>query len=374
MIKKVLFATVAVALAVCLMACGKAGDETTAADTTELDTSITEPTVTEGTETDPIAPEGEHVHSYSETLTAPTCTSIGRKTMQCACGDIQKIIEYLPMTAHTANEASCGVDAVCSVCGKVVVEKYDHVIKYITVTPLTCTVDGVEKALCERCGYTDEIVTKASHSLGELVLTAGKVSSKCSKCGETVADILYTNYHDEGSSGVTYSGGKFTLDSTVKYNIPQQLIGVKAPYQVGFTFTLTGIVNSNNLVNNNNGRNIFQYLYSNKYNSLVRIFPASDGKGGYLTDVVEMGTLDEINVSSTKFIKMKVGESVKVSICVDPADNSADIYFNGEFMMTREGDTDGFIPGSSQFSFGYGKSDAFTGTVSDISIIQVKSE
>lgn len=377
MIKKALFATVAVALAVCLAACGGTVDDTTATDATELDTSVTDPTVTEdteGTETAHTIPEGEHVHSYSETLTAPTCTSIGRKAMQCACGDIQKIIEYLPMTAHTANEASCGIDAVCSVCGEVVVRKYDHVIKYITVTPLTCTVDGVEKALCERCGYTDEIVTKASHSLGELVLTAGKVSSKCSKCGETVADIPYTNYHDEGSSGVTYSGGKFTLDSTVKYNIPQQLIGAKEPYQVAFTFTLTGIVNPQNLVNNNNGRNIFQYQYNNKYNSLVRIFPVSDGKGGYLNDVVEVGTLTEINVSSAKFIKMKVGDSVKVSIIVNPADNSADIYFNGEFMMKREGDTGGYIPNSSQLSFGYGKSDAFTGTVSDMSIVQVKSK
>ena len=143
---------------------------------------------------------------------------------------------------------------------------------------------------------------------------------------------------------------------------------------MAFTFTLTGIVDSKNLVNNNNGRNIFQYVYTNKYNSLVRVYPVSDGKGGYLAYVVEIGTLDEINVSSTKFIKMKVGESVKVSICVDPADNSADIYFNGNFMATREGNTEGYIPSSSQISFGYGKSDAFTGTISDISIIQVKSE
>ena len=378
MIKKALFATVAVALAVCLAACGGTVDDTTATDATELDTSVTDPTVTEdteGTETAHAIPDGEHVHSYVSTVIEPTCSAIGCKAMKCACGDIQKIIEYLPMTAHKANEPSCGVDAVCSVCEKVITPKYDHVIKRVTVAELTCVSDGVERLLCERCGYSEEVTTKADHSLGELVLSNGKLSSSCLLCGEKVENIPFVNYHNESNSGVSFSGGSVSLDSAVKYNIPKQLMdGNTIPYQVSFTFKLTGISNSKNLVNNNNGRNIFQYQYNNNYNSIIRIFPVSDSNGGYLADTVEIGSLNEINVSSTKLLKMKVGESIKISVIIDPVEKTAEIYINGKYAMTRDGNTSAFIPESTTMSFGYGQSDAFTGSVSDISIIQVISE
>ena len=59
--------------------------ETTAAPTTTANTTVANTQATEPPETEP--PTTAHVHSYTATLTDPTCTEKGYTTHACACGD-----------------------------------------------------------------------------------------------------------------------------------------------------------------------------------------------------------------------------------------------------------------------------------------------
>ena len=367
MIKKLILAVLFVTVLLSLFACGNTGDETTDKSATDIDETsgqVTEvPIISEFVETD-----ANHAHTYFEALIEPTCTSIGKKAIMCVCGDIKEVLEYLPMTDHQANKASCGVDSVCSVCNKVLVEKYDHVIKYVTVAEATCTSDGVKTAVCERCGYSDEIITPASHSYSKYLIDNGKASAVCVTCGNQSYDINVIQLHNEKESGVTYSNGKFTMGEVI-YKLPEAVIGDdKAPYQVDFTFTLDSIINASNLKNGINGRNVLRYQGS--MNSIIRAFPIDDGNGGYLSDVIEIGTLSNINISLEKYVKMKAGDSIKVSLWVKPMYGTVDIFINDEYVSTRAFDSDPITATDTKIYFGYGKNDAFKASVSNISIIQ----
>ena len=357
--KKIVYIAIFMAVIFSLFACGAETNDTTAGLGDLPD--VTEPSG---------GGASEHTHSYAEKIIEPTCTKLGQRALVCSCGDIQSTLEYLPMKEHTGNPASCGVDSVCSVCGELLVEKYEHIFVYTTVTELTCTTDGVVKSTCHRCGFSENIVTKASHSYPIYELSGGKLSAKCEVCGEVASDIKFTNLHSKATCGI--SADSFTAISQ-KYNLPTDVIGTnKAPYQIDFKFTLNSIVNPANLYNNNNGRNICQYVITNGYNSLVRIFPVSDGAGGYLSDVVEIGTLDEINVSSTKYLKMREGDSIKISLAVDPETESVDIYVNGVYASTRDKESVGMKASSTQIAFGYGQTNAVKATVSDFAMFRAE--
>ena len=223
--------------------------------------------------------------------------------------------------------------------------------------------DSVDKAL-KPCRHTvyDGLAENVVRGENGAVIYTGK----CEKCGEIVYGITATDYHDEASSKLTYTNGKLVISKDTRYYIPTALIGKDcAPYQLKFKFTLDEVANTADLVNNNNGRNVLQYRGSN--NSILRLYPISDGNGGYVDGVVEVGTLVSINNKSEKFMQMKVGETIDVSIIVTPSDKSADIYINGEFIMRREGKTDAVRPDTDQFSFG---NDKYKATVSDIYILQ----
>ncbi|MBQ7292389.1 MAG: hypothetical protein IJW79_01475, partial [Clostridia bacterium] len=224
--------------------------------------------------------------------------------------------------------------------------------------------DTVNKALrpCHHTVYDGLVNNAVRDESGKVTYT-----DKCENCGEIVYGISATDHHDEAASKLTYTNGKLSLSrDDMRYYIPTALIGAdKDAYQVSFKFTLDEVADASKLFNNNNGRNILQYRGSN--NSILRLYPISDGEDGYLKDIVDIGSLVSINKSSEKFMRIKVGETVDVSIIVNPSDKTADIYINGEFMMRREGDTDAV---RSEIDFLYVGNSNYKATLSDIFILQ----
>ena len=71
-----------------------------------------------------------HVHSYTETVTPPTCTEQGYTTHSCACG-ASYVDTYVPALGHSFGE-------------------------WRVTTPPTCTGKGIETRACTRCGATEE--------------------------------------------------------------------------------------------------------------------------------------------------------------------------------------------------------------------------
>lgn len=133
---------------------------------TEPAAKPTEPTepVTKPTEPAPKPPV--HTHSYSSTVTKPTCTSGGYTTYVCACGD-----------SYTSNPTAAA----------------GHNYKS-TVTAPTCTSGGYTTYVCKTCShsYTDNNTSAAGHKWGNWAVTkdptytaAGTKERKCSACGKT---------------------------------------------------------------------------------------------------------------------------------------------------------------------------------------------
>ena len=183
---KRIFALVCVALlsSCLLISCGAGGEAPVGGDAVVTDASA------DGDSTDEIVDnvDNDHVHSYSEKLlTEATCSTVGRKANTCSCGEVEEGSEtIIPFTAHKANEATCSEASVCSECGKVLADSFEHIMIDTVVTEATCTENGLNRSQCYRCGIFEETVVTASHELDEtkLVLGEGKLGSVCVKCGD----------------------------------------------------------------------------------------------------------------------------------------------------------------------------------------------
>ena len=113
----------------------------------------------------------DHEHSYTESVTAPTCTKAGFTTFTCDCGE-----------SYTGNEvAALGHD-----------EK-------TTTVDATCLTAGSKKVVCNTCGETlvDEVLPATGHTLST-VATDGKVSVVCAGCDRTYA--CDTSYVYDGAN------------------------------------------------------------------------------------------------------------------------------------------------------------------------------
>ena len=135
-------------------------------------------TVCGGTKTETI-PKLTHTHSYTATVTAPTCTEQGYTTHTCRCGD-SYVDNYVDALGHktelknakaaTCTEAGYTGDVVCTRCnvtvtkGKVIValgHKWDDGV--VTTAP-SATTGGVKTYTCTVCGETR---TEAIPATGE---------------------------------------------------------------------------------------------------------------------------------------------------------------------------------------------------------------
>ncbi len=106
-----------------------------------------------------------HTHSYTSTVTDPTCTEQGYTTYTCACGD-SYIDDYVDALGH------------------------DYVS---TVTEPTCTEAGYTTYVCSRCEdtYIDEHTDALGHDFGAWLqiyaptcAAEGKDERECAVCGE----------------------------------------------------------------------------------------------------------------------------------------------------------------------------------------------
>ncbi len=148
----------------------------------------------------------QHAHSYTNVVTAPTCTEMGYTTHSCACGD-SYVDTYVNAFGHidgnwiTDKKATCTEAGekhrVCGVCGVTIdngtIPATGHVYTETVVEP-TCTEKGYTKHSCA-CGdsYVDTYVNALGHVDGNWITdkkaTCTEIGEKhrvCGVCGVTI--------------------------------------------------------------------------------------------------------------------------------------------------------------------------------------------
>ena len=132
----------------------------------------------EETETKMI-PALDHVHQYTDTVTAPTCTEKGYTTHTCKCGN-SYVDTYTDALGHD----------------------YEDV-----VTEPTCTEKGSTTHTCKRCGYTctNSETAALGHDYEDVVTEPtcgeqGYTTHTCKRCQDTYVDSYVdpTGAHDDG--------------------------------------------------------------------------------------------------------------------------------------------------------------------------------
>ncbi len=164
----VLLLTLALSFASCETGTGK--------DTTSLISTDTPPDTT--------APdsETEHTHSYTSSVTAPTCTEKGFTTYTCSCGDTY-VDDPTDALGHSYGE-------------------------WVTTKAATCTEVGTETRTCTICGETEtREIPIAAHQYKSVVTPPtrtekGYTTHTCTVCGSASYVDNYTN--PTGTTGLSY--------------------------------------------------------------------------------------------------------------------------------------------------------------------------
>lgn len=136
-----------------------------------------------------------HTHSYTPTVTPPTCTEQGYTTYTCECGD-SYVSDYVDAAGHNlgdwfvVTEATCTDDGEkqrkCNKCGYYEAEGVNangHNYSAVTTNP-TCTEQGYTTYTC-KCGdvYVSDYVDSLGHAYGEWQLDDEYHWRACSTCG-----------------------------------------------------------------------------------------------------------------------------------------------------------------------------------------------
>lgn len=192
----------------------------------------------------------KHDHSYTKTVTPPTCTEDGYTTYTCLCGTSYKA-DYVAALGHDFGEWKQTTAPTCQQEGELTrscshctatesskIEKIDH--QYIkTVTPATCTEDGYTTYTCHMCNdsYKAEVTKATGHKDGEWKVTKpasyteeGEKSLFCEKCGEVIKTEKIAKLTGKINSvkvdniSMNYKESKtlnpdITVDGNVKYTV-----------------------------------------------------------------------------------------------------------------------------------------------------------
>ena len=178
--------------------------------------------------------EKAHTHSYTEKVTAPTCTEKGYTTHTCACGD-SYIDSYTNPLGHSYGEWNQTKAPTCTekgtetrICTRCNASEARDVASLghnhnAAVTAPTCTARGYTTYTCS-CGdsYVDNYTDRLGHDY---------VNGICSRCGE--ADPNYMLAAPELK--ITTSSGKpkvywNEVDGAVKYWLYRSTDGVNFNY------------------------------------------------------------------------------------------------------------------------------------------------
>ena len=172
-----------------------------------------------------------HEHSYSEAVTAPTCTEAGYTTHTCSCGHSYKDTE-VEATGHSY------ADGMCTVCGEAEgVAPHEH--EYVaTVTEPTCTEAGYTTHTCS-CGesYNDTEVAAKGHYY---------VRGACTACNLAQPGYVANNKVINFSNWEKFAAGKYADGDTVEYDdyftfiysAKSKLDGSNKTFDDGLSFTL----------------------------------------------------------------------------------------------------------------------------------------
>ena len=181
-----------------------------------------------------------HVHSYTETVSAPTCTERGFVLHKCECG-YEYADNYTESLGHlfseyvSDNNATCTEDGTKTAhcdrngCGQTeTVADEDSALghlftEYISNDDATCTEDGTKTAHCDRDGCVQvETVTDEDSALGHLFTEYisngdatctedGTKTAHCDRDGcnatETVKDLESADGHKFAEGNCTVCGG-----------------------------------------------------------------------------------------------------------------------------------------------------------------------
>ncbi len=130
-----------------------------------------------------------HVHSYTATATAPTCTKDGYTTYTCSCGDTY-VSNYTDALGHS------------------------YGAWFVTDEP-TCDENGWEARTCIRC---DDTQTRYVEALGHDIVHHDGKAATCTKSGceeyDTCSRCDYTTYEKIDALGHSYKNGKCTRCGT----------------------------------------------------------------------------------------------------------------------------------------------------------------
>ena len=226
--------------------------------------------------------EQGHTHSYTEKVTAPTCTERGYTTHICSCGDSyidcytdaldHKFGEWKYIKAPTCTEGGSNIRT-CERCGATEMgdlSSLGHVIIHHDAKAATCTENGwAAYDTCSRCDYSTYKEIPATGHHHNAVVTEPTCTEKgytthtcacgdsyiddyrdayghdyingiCSRCGE--ADPDYKFAPDAPELKITTSSGKpkvywNEVDGAVKYWLYRSTDGVNFKYYDSTTST-----------------------------------------------------------------------------------------------------------------------------------------
>ena len=153
-------------------------------------------------------------HSYTATVTAPTCTSEGYTTYTCSgCGD-SYVSDKTSASGHTevtvtGKEATCTASGLtdgkkCSACGVILENQTEIPAKghnYTSaVTAPTCTSAGYTTHTCETCGdtYKDSTVAAKGHTPGAAATCT--TDQTCTVCQVTIVVAFGHSWQDATTS------------------------------------------------------------------------------------------------------------------------------------------------------------------------------
>lgn len=209
-------------------------------DQTAVNIFGTVPGTSEPEPTDP-----SHTHSYTGTVTAPTCTSEGYTTYICACGD-SYISDYTAAYGHSyesyVTAPTCTENGytlhICGICGYSYTAAVGHDYETTTVAPTTDSV-GYDLHFCNNCGYnyadnyTDKLpaetepeVTEPQEELTEELAYQRMIALK----DEYPEGMRWTNDNFYAWKGGIYSGGygcagfAFLLSDAAFGDLPARMI------------------------------------------------------------------------------------------------------------------------------------------------------
>ena len=145
-------------------------------------------------------------HSYTESVTAPSCETVGYTTYTCTQCEHSYVDHLVPATGHSyvseitppTCESMGYTTFTCSTCGHsyrdAYVQPHDHTYEAAVTQEATCTEAGIMTFTCTDCGKTyQEPIAKTAHTYSDAVVEPdcthmGYTNHTCTVCGHSYQD------------------------------------------------------------------------------------------------------------------------------------------------------------------------------------------